>query len=400
MKKLFFLLLVCFVVIVRADIPRKKQVLILHSYSQEYSWTKSQHNAFVAKLKESESSPIDISVEYLDTKRVKFSPEYQKFFLSYLQKKYEDYTPDAIYVTDDNAMTFFLNHKSNLFADSPLFFSGINDLSIVNSLNHNEYTGVFESKDIVPNIELIRVFSPQTRDIWIVGDDSTTYRSIETEIRTHIDQYPKYLFHFISSDQIDTILAKLPTAPKSFVLLTTIGGLKDADGRTLTLNESIDILKQKHNLILCSMEDAYVTGGVIGGYVTSGTNQGDSAAKLLVRYLNGEPLKDIYPITKSPNIYMFDRKAVMDSRLVLSEYTARGAVILHKEKTFFDRYQETILGIIFVLLTLFVIIILISFFIILQKNAQIKRLEEALEESASESGALKNEKATYEQSKE
>lgn len=395
MVKISLFFLVFFTLFAHAQ--TKKRIFILHSYSHEYSWTKLQHDNFVSTLQESCSSPLEISVEYLDTKRLKLSNEYQSFFLLYLQKKYEDYRPDAVYVTDDNALKFFLHYQAQLFSDTPRFFSGINDLSLAHTLDDKHYTGVYETKEIIPNIELIRQFSPQTREIWIVGDTSNTYRSIESDIRAKISHYPKHTFHFLSSSQIDEIMAKLPNSPKTFVLLTTIGELSDSKGHNLTLKESIAILKQKPNLILCSMEDAYVQGGVVGGFVTSGAKQGTHAAELLIRYFNGEPLKNISSVIISPNVYMFDRKALMKSRLILSEYIARDAVLLHDKKTFLERYQHIILNTFFIVLVLFLLFLLIVFFIALQKNAQLKKLEAALEERSDEVSILKEKLVLMEQ---
>jgi len=384
------LLLVCFLLLVSyLSANDKKRIFILHSYSQEYGWTKSQHDAFISKLEEKCPSPLEVSVEYLDTKRLTFSEEYQRFFSDYLQKKYKNYSPDAIYVTDDNALKFFLEYRETLFAASPLFFSGVNDLNQLRLLDPDKYKGVFETKDIVPNIELIRQFSPQTREIWIVGDDSLTYRSIEADIKSHIHQYPKYTFHFVASSHVEDIMAKLPNSRKSFVLLTTVGGLSDRNGRTMTLQESIGRLRENKNLILCSMEDAYVFGGVIGGYVTSGTLQGERAAELAIRHLQGIPLRKIDSVVKSPNTYMFDRDSLVRSRLILSEYTARDAIILHEEKTFFERYQETILNGVFIFFIFFLLFMVIVFFIAVQKNDQLKKLQSDLEERSDELATLK-----------
>ena len=400
MIRFIFIFLLFFSIIIQAQTQHKKRIFILHSYSQEYSWTKLQHDNFVHSLQNLYRSPLDISVEYLDTKRLKFSNDYQSFFLDYLQKKYIGYSPDVIYVTDDNALKFFVNNQSALFSKTPVFFSGINNLSLAHTLDANKYTGVYETKDIIPNIDLIRQFSPQTREIWIVGDTSNTYRSIEADIRTHIRQYPKYTFHFLSSARIDEIMEKLPNTPKTFVLLTTIGELSDANGRNLTLKESIEILKQNRHLILCSMEDAYVHEGAVGGFVTSGANQGAASARLVSRYLKGEALLYIPSVIKSPNVYMFDRKGLMESRLILSEYIAHNAVILHEKKTFFERYQQSVLNVIFIIFILFVFLLVISFFIVVQKNTQLKKKEAELEECSDELAMIKEKLFLIEQTNE
>jgi len=395
----FFLLsvLVSYVFLLHADASVKKQILILHSYSQEYKWTKSQNESFVATLQQSLSTPFEFSVEYLDTKRLDFTDEYQSFFLRYLHEKYKGYHLDAIYVTDDNALKFFLNHEK-LFTDTPIFFSGINDLSLANTLDQKRFMGVYETKDIVTNIELIRQFSPQTRDIWIVGDNSSTYKGIEADVKKKIRSYPKYTFHFIASDKIDNVRAQLPVSPKSFVVLTTIGSWHDHNGKNLLPNESIGYLKKNPHIILCSMEDSYVVGGVVGGYVTSGAKQGAEAATLLARYFKGESPAYIHSLLKSPNVYMFDHNELVKSRLILSAYTARNAIILHKDKSFIEKYQQMILNTAFILFILFPVFSIVVYFIFMQKNARVREMETALEESSSELVMVKNKLALIEES--
>ncbi|MFH0708921.1 MAG: diguanylate cyclase [Pseudomonadota bacterium] len=397
MKIFFALLVVFFTFALNADTQSKKRIFILHSYAQEYEWTKLQHLKFVSSLEESLSFPLEISTEYLDTKRLKFDEEYQSFFLHYLQKKYNEYNPDVIYVTDDNALTFFSNHQKALFVGKPIFFSGINNLFLLSSLDPKKFTGVYETKDIEPNIELIKQFSPQTRDIWIVGDRSTTYQAIESDIKKKIHHFPKYTFHFLSTDKIDEIMQQLPKTPKSFVLLTTIGGWSDQSGRILTLKESINTLKSNKHLILCSMEDAYLLGGVVGGFVTSGANQGLEAAKLATRYFSGEPLSSIHSIIKSPNGYIFDRRALIESRLILSEYTARNAIILNEKKNFFEQHQEMILNTLFIVMTLFLIFLIIVYFVALQKKSHLHQVESELDECSTELLVLKEKLALMKQ---
>lgn len=140
-----------------------------------------------------------------------------------------------------------------------------------------------------------------------------------------------------------------------------------------------------------------MVGGVVGGFVTSGAKQGLEASALVARYFNGEPLRTIDSIVKSPNVYMFDNQAVINSRLILSEYTARNAVILHRNKSFFEKHQHMILDAVFILITLFLIFLIIIYFITLQRKAYLREVESALEESSSELSMIKEKLALMEQ---
>lgn len=371
MRKILFLLLMIALTSVGVYAQAKRQVFILHSYSQEYKWTKSQHQSFISSFDNAFPS-VNFAAEYLDTKRVKMDEEYENFILHYLQSKYKGYHPDIIYVTDDDALTFFVHHHSELFPDVPVVFSGINNVKLQGRLDPEKFTGVYETKDIVPNIDLIHQLSPQTREIWIVGDASTTYQSIEEEIRRKIKDFTKYRFHFVSGERISDIVDHLPRRQKTFVILTTIGKWTDERGDNLSIRNSIATLLKLPNIVLLSMEDAYVGSGAVGGFVSSAKEQGSGAAGLAIRYLRGEPFGNIRSLEKSPNIYMFDRNALIRSRLVLSEYTARNATILYPEKSFFDLYQNMVINVLFVLFLLLLIFSVFAFFLFLEKNRQIE----------------------------
>lgn len=352
--KLFFIIS-CLLSSVYAS--EKTRIFILHSYSQEYPWTKSQHDAFVKTLLADTTHEFEFYIEYLDTKRVNFTHHYQEHFVEYLRGKYQDTGVDLIYTTDDNALTFMYENYEKLFSKGekkPVFFSGVNNLEMAKILPKKSFVGVYEVKEIAKNIELIKQFSPQTRDIYFVGDSSQTSKFIEKEIQKEQHYYENMHFHFISDKYISKLSEKLPNRPRNFVLLTTIGHLNDDSNNTLLLSESIQKIKQHRNLILLTMEDAYMLDGVVGGYVTSGSAQGREAAKLLLEYLKSNSLNAVKSLKNSPNIYMFNSKELTKSRVVLSEYIARDAVIIAEDKQAIFKKQSALLSILTIIIILLI----------------------------------------------
>ncbi len=129
------------------------QIFILHSYSQEYAWTQGQHEGFMQTLAaDAQVEPL-VSTEYLDTKRRAYDETYANELARHLRSKYAGYKPAAIYVTDDNALLFARDHLSRVFPGVPVFFSGVNDYGVRSSLDPTLFTGVFERKEVGPNIE-------------------------------------------------------------------------------------------------------------------------------------------------------------------------------------------------------------------------------------------------------
>lgn len=307
------------------------KIFVLHSYSQEYAWTKQQHQGFVEHL---QANRIDFEIfsEYLDTKRLALTPQSGEAFIDFVTDKYarSGITMDAVYTTDDDALNVMLRYYKKEEArrgDLAYFFSGINDAHIQSRLPQKSFFGVLETKEIEPNIALVHQFSPQTRDIWFVGDASTTDVAIMRAIKTQESHFPTKTFHYISQERIEDAIAQLPQNARTFVFLTTIGAFKDATQQTLSLSQSIARLRSDTQRVLLSMEDAYMQEGVVGGYTTNAYEQGKAAAQLVIEHLKSSSRERSSFVVPSPNGYIFDRDALKQARLVLSQYLARQATL-------------------------------------------------------------------------
>ncbi|MBC8238423.1 MAG: diguanylate cyclase [Helicobacteraceae bacterium] len=365
MLHLLKLLFVIYGLLTSLHASSKIEIFTLHSYSQEYPWTKSQHEAFVDTLVLNKNN-IQFHSEYLDTKRLNMTQEYQDEFLAYINKKYNDTDIDIIYVTDDNALTFIHNNYKKLFKkekNTPVFFSGVNNLNMHKQLASDIFKGVYEVKEVKENIELIKQFSPQTRDIYFIGDDSHTYHSIKETIEQEAHTFKNMTFHYISDIYLSKVLAQLPSQNRSFIVLTTIGHFKDEANNTLLVEESIAKIKEKQNIILLTMEDAYMYKGVVGGYVTNGSSQGREAAKLVLKYLQNKSLEDIKSLLKSPNTYIFNSKELVNARVILSEYISRNATIIGKDIDFITKNQSLLLSILALIVIglIFTIVLIYAF---------------------------------------
>jgi len=356
-------------------------IFVLHSYSQEYPWTGGQHQGFMAALNADPVRDYDVRVEYLDTKRISYTPEYAKRFADNLREKFAGYLPRAVYVTDDNALAFALTHMERVFPGVPVFFSGVNNYGIRTRLDPGRVTGVFERKEIAPNLARMRSIAPDIRDITIVGDDSETYKAIEREIRDELSHQPYIRANFISSQRIDDLVRRLREQKARFVFLTTLGAIQDLDGRTLTLPETLTAIVRAGKFVVFSMEDAYLQPGVLGGYVTSGPRQGRAAASLLRRHLDGEPLVALQPIEASPNEYIVDDVELARTGLELPSAIARQATHINVQKGFYEANRTFVLTTLYALASLVVLGLIIAVYVTVRKNRQLAHTSVQLAES-------------------
>jgi len=380
--KLYLLVLLSLFLNTHTYAASEFKILVLHSYSQEYTWTKSQHEGFIETYNKNTKNPALISTEYLDTKRRPYTPGYVKEFTAYLKYKYSDYKPDLIYVTDDNATQFALYNLLQLFPSSPIIFSGVNDFSIMDQIDKNLITGVFEKKEILPNLKLLKLIDNNINEIIVLGDNSNTDKAIKIEVAEQLKHHPEIKATYIQNNQIEKVISILSPLAEKYVFLTTIGGMVDSNGQHQTLEQSINKITNAGNFIIISMEDSYLLSGVLGGYVTSGKRQGYTAATLALEYQRGKPIIEMRPVLVSPNEYIFDYAELDKNNIKLSADILATANILNIPLSFYQR-NKNIVTIILLVLTITIIILMAIFIVLISlKNKQIENTSNKVEQQS------------------
>ncbi len=348
-----------------------QQIFILHSYSQYYPWTHSQNDSFVSILNDDEAETIIFNTEHLDTKRLNYDQAYKEMFGSYLKSKYTDYSPALIYVTDDDALDFVTRYLPDNFKSAPVMFSGINNFGLINSLDTNKFVGVFEKKEISPNLDLLNILDENIRDILVVGDTSTTYEAIKREIQKTLLTKPKINAKFIENKNLELLLSDIKERSEKYLILTTVGGMITANGKVAQLTEVLNKIVALDKFIIISMEDAYLIDGILGGYVTNGAKQGEQAGLLAKAYLSGQPIGSLSMITDHMNTYIFDYQVLSKYQFTLPEHIKAVAQIINQPVYWYERFKNLIISLL-ILLTILILLLLISFIWTLsRKNKQI-----------------------------
>ena len=375
-------------------VSQDKTIFILHSYHQEYPWTSNQNKGFIKALTKSYvSGDMKFSTEYLDTKRINFSPKYKDFFYLYLKQKYANYSPDIIFCTDDNALNFLMQFKVNLFGNSPVVFCGVNNLNIQNDLDRREYTGIFEKKEFSPNLKLIKKILPEPGKILLIGDGSSTSKAIEKQVRKDLkEQMPIQDFEFLVDSKFTSIINQLKLKKKGILFLTTVGGMKDENNEVVPLKKTIRSIVNSGRFTIISMEDAYLQDGILGGYVTSGFSQGKEAANVALKIFKGESVFSIPLVEESPNQYMFNYPQLKKFGLSISQLP-KESIIYNKPVSFYDIYKYKIW---FAMLFLGLQTIIIIF---LTQNIQSRKKAQLLLKQSQQELSLKVEERTSELTK-
>ncbi|MGC1454563.1 MAG: ABC transporter substrate binding protein, partial [Nitrospirota bacterium] len=359
-----------------AQMPQKKHVLVLNSYHKGLSWTDSIVSGIESVLKsETEGKGIELYYEYMDTKRYYDDRYFQKMYETFTEK-YRTEHFDVVIVTDNDAFDFVRKHYSQkLFRSLPVVFCGINNYKNSMLAGFVRFTGVVEDTDVKSTIEIALKLHPKTSQIVVVGDQTTTGIAMKQEV---LDVMPYFTdqvkFVFIEDLDIKELQKKVEVLPSdSIVLLTVVN--RDKTGNFFAYEESLGLIRQASKVPIYSFWDFYLGGGIVGGMLTSGFQQGKSAAGMALRILRGEDVSAIPVIMKSPNQSMFDYRELERFGIKQSVLPAE-SIIIRTPDTFYSRYRNIILAATAVIIVLSLIIIVLLVNISLRK-----RYEAALKDS-------------------
>ena len=335
-------LLVLIITPLSADTHKHIEIAVIHSYHQDYPWTRSQHEAFTQALqRDLPDYTFSFVTDYLDTKRVLPSDGYRQGFLQYLRTKHDGHKPDIIYTTDDNALNFLLKSGESLPWKTPIVFSGVNNLTLLGRLDRQRVTGVFEHKEIEPSIQLIRDLMPDEQRIIYLGDGGSTDQAIARRIEQVAQQHPELKIQHFGGQSISNLLAQLDDAGPGVVVLTTVGGLRNDDGHLLSLYNGIQQIIDSGRVVFV-MEDAYLQPGIVGGYVTSGKRQGETAATLVKLILLGTDIRQLSPHAESPNEFVLDWTSLQQHKIKPKKAVLAKATVINKPIPFTEKHAATI----------------------------------------------------------
>jgi PAS domain S-box-containing protein len=312
-----------------------KRVLLLCSYHQGDPWEDWIVQGVYSVLEEKEA---EIHVEYLDTIRHN-REECIAHFRSLLKSKFDCLPFHLIISADDYALDFLLEHRKDFSPNIPIIFCGINDFRYERIAGHRNITGVNEIMDIEGTIKIALLLHPKAKNlVAIVGGDLPQWRRLLELFRkvapSFSDRVKIQEIMNLDMAEAPSVLRAVP--PDSIVL--SLGGAK-GDGRGEDVRTSLFRFLSEHSAapVYCPWEFALGTG-IVGGKMVSGFSQGEAAAQMARRILEGEPVSNIPVLLKSPSIPMFDWNALKRFGIPEKDLPP-GSQVFFRPFSLYDRYR-------------------------------------------------------------
>jgi len=363
---------------VYASEPLPKKVLLLNSYHQSMIWEEEIYRAIKDVLKPGEI--IQLHVENMDTKSIPYEAEYEKQLYEIYKYKFQNLKFSLIISSDNNAFDFLRKYHDDLFPEVPVVFCGVNFFQDEQIADYPWFTGVVEMFDAPATLEAALQLHPNTKEVLVINDFLPSGKAWRATIREELQKYRNRLnIRFVNDWNIEELLTQVRQLNQNSIVLLGVY-FRDNKGRFFTPKESTRLITQASKTPVYGLLAYQLGDGVVGGNLSSGYYQGEAAAKIAQRILNGESVKKIPVLKKGANRFMFDYHQLQRFGLESAKLPAT-SIIINQPYSFYEEHK-TLVWIVTTFISLLTIIIILLLINIIKRKQTEKALQQAHESLA------------------
>jgi diguanylate cyclase (GGDEF)-like protein/PAS domain S-box-containing protein len=331
------LFLVAIPALMAGPAPSRKNILILHSYSEEYRWTADINDGMLRTLG-TMSDPKLVCVEYLDWKR--FPDEtHLRGALDYIRAKYASTKFNLILTSDDKALESACELRRWAWPFAPVVFTGVYPES-VEALTGGapNITGVYEEQDVETTVRYAISLAKTPRAAYIVSERSESGQAVERHIADALRRLaPDLRVESLGDRPVDGIVDAVAAMDRRDLLF--IGSYSfDAEGATFSGETLIGRIGMASGTPLFVLNTHHLGNGAFGGRLLSPSLLGENAGLLAVRILSGERADSIKPLSAASYVALFDWNAVVRYGIKPGDLPTE-AKFIHREESFFEKYK-------------------------------------------------------------
>ena len=299
------------------------KILILHSYHQGLTWTDNV-NKGIRSVFDTLGSQYELYFDYLDVKRR--SSRISNYSLKKnFYNKFKQIAFDAVIVSDNEAFNWLVSSEIPNQLKLPVVFCGVTHEAWERVSVAFPIAGVIQAIDHAANFDLMFKLHPRCKRIIFIFDwaSNSTARRALNDIMTAkpghvtVDTWP--------DPPLDGLPVRLQSLDANDLVYLLIVN-RDKRLTYLYSDEGINTLADWSPAPIYSPLEAYFGKGIVGGRITSGFSQGESAAEMVLNIMAGEPLPNTPVIKTGFNLDIFDYRQLKRFKIPLSRLPSQSIV--------------------------------------------------------------------------
>ncbi len=296
-KKVFFVkglivLWLCLLMPLTASAAKFK-VLIVMSYDDAFPW--------VIETKEGLESVLAGNCEtkyfYMDTKR---HPETAKQKGKEAFHLYESFEPQGVIASDEDAQSEFVVPYLKDKVKTPVMFCGVNAEAGKYGYPASNVSGILERYHVAESIAFAQQILPSVKTFGYMMKDSTTGTAALEQIKSEMASYSaKFAGDKMPKTLKETKAMTLELKEQCDMLFTpTMQGIEGDNGESLSDKEVLPVMAEIFGKPIIGGSGYNIKYGMLCGVIKTGQEQGRTAAKMLLKAMEGEAVSQM-PVTRN-----------------------------------------------------------------------------------------------------
>jgi signal transduction histidine kinase/ABC-type uncharacterized transport system substrate-binding protein len=283
------------------------------------------------------SSPYQIELYSENLEATLFPDEAsQHRFREWYILKYADRKPDVIITVGPASLRFMIESHEGSFPNIPVIFCGTTEEMTDQLKPDSHFTGVWgvaqPDKTLIAALHL----QPDTRHVVVVGGTGAFDRSLEALTKESLRKYEsQFAFTYLTDLDMPALLERLRRLPSKTIVYHTSMTEDAAGAHFIDATQAVPMVANAANAPVFVLDDVDVGKGTVGGYVVSWAADGQVAAKMAVKILDGVKPQEI-PVVRNNNVYLFDWRALRRWGFKESDLPP-GSTLLFKEISLWER---------------------------------------------------------------
>jgi signal transduction histidine kinase/ABC-type uncharacterized transport system substrate-binding protein len=284
-----------------------------------------------------ENSQYQIELYNENLEATLFSDEAsQRRFREWFIQKYANRKPDVIVTVGPSSLKFMVESHERSFPNTPIVFCGTPEGMFDQSKPDSYFTGVWAvvrpEKTLIAALQL----QPGTKHVVVVGGVGKFDRSLEALTKESFRKYESQLeFTYLTKLDMPALLQRLRQLPSKTIVYHTSIMEDSAGARFIDSSQAVPLVANAANAPVFVMDDVGIGHGTVGGNVLSWAADGNVAAGMAVRILNGVKPQDI-PVVRNNNVYLFDWRALRRWGFRERDLPP-GSIVLFRELSIWER---------------------------------------------------------------
>lgn len=362
-----------------------EQVLVLNSYHQGMRWTDEETDGIISTIREAGNN-VSYYVEYMDWKNYASELNWNKLY-DYYKYKYKEKQLDLIITTDDAALKFALQYRKEIFSDAPIVFCGVNEEGIGTiTQGYDRVTGVIEEVNPTQTLKFALSINSQINKVYVIYDNSESGLSTGHMAIASIKAFDPNL-EVISWNQLsfDTLIERAGHVKNDGIILFCTY-YSDVNRNIVAIDYATREVSKVSKVPVYDLFDFGLNQGIVGGTLLSGRLQGENAAKIAIRILEGEDPDSISVQNPNCTRTVFDYNQLKRFHISLKQLP-KDSIVINRPFSFFETYKTLVISVAAAFCLLLAFVFTLIFYVrklrimkhtLSEKNEELTQLNEEL----------------------